>query len=81
MEFLEVSLSQQGGFVKAIPYLFIFFLLCSEGLNGLLKKAMARGDLRGFSLCKNGPQISHLFFAEDSLIFCRVKMGDVQTIQ
>ena len=39
------------------------------------------GDLRGFLLCKNGPQISHLFFADDSLIFCRVKMGDVQTIQ
>ena len=35
----------------------------------------------GFSLCKNGPQISHLFFANDSLIFCRVKMGDVQAIQ
>ena len=60
------------------PYL---FLLCSEGLNGLLKKAMARGELRGFSLCKNGPQILHLFFAEDSLIFCCAKMGDVQAIQ
>ena len=60
------------------PYL---FLLCSNGLNGLLKKVVARGDSRGFSLCKNGPQISHLFFADDSLIFCRVKMGDVQTIQ
>ena len=42
---------------------------------------MAAGDLRGFSLCKYVPQISHLFFADDSLIFCRAKMGDVQTIQ
>ena len=60
------------------PYL---FLLCSEGLNGLIKNSVATGDLRGFSLCKNGPQISHLFFADDSVIFCRAKMGDVQALQ
>ena len=42
---------------------------------------MARGDLRGFLVCKNGPQILHLFFTDDSLIFCPAKMGDVQTIQ
>ena len=34
------------------PYL---FLLCSEGLNGLIKNSVAAGDLKGFSLCKNGP--------------------------
>lgn len=39
------------------------------------------GDLKGFSLCRNGPQISHLFFTNDSLLFCRAKMSDVQTIQ
>ena len=49
------------------PYL---FLLRLEGLNGLIKKAIAVGDLRGFSLCKSNPQISHLFFANESLIFC-----------
>ena len=57
------------------------FLLCSEGLNGLIKNSVAVGDLRGFSPCKNGPQISHLFFANDNVIFCRAKMGDVQALQ
>ena len=60
------------------PYL---FLLCSEGLNGLLNKAVNGGEIRGFSLCKYGPQISYLFFADDSLIFCRAKLGDVQAVQ
>ena len=48
------------------PYL---FLLVSEGLNGLIQQAMVVGDIRGFSLCHNGPQISHLFFTDDTLFF------------
>ena len=60
------------------PYL---FLLVSEGLNGLIQQAMAWGDLRGFSLCHNGPRISHLFFADDTLLFCRAELREVQTIQ
>lgn len=60
------------------PYL---FLICFEVLNGFIQKIVAMGELRGFSLCKNGQQISHLFFADDSLFFCRAKMGDVKEIQ
>lgn len=60
------------------PYL---FLLVSEGLNGLIQQAVAGGDLRGFSLCRNGPQIFHLFFADDTLLFCRAELREVQTIQ
>ena len=45
------------------PYL---FLLCSEWLNMMLQKATADDCIRGFSLCKKGPKISHLFFADDS---------------
>ena len=35
----------------------------------------------GVSLCKNGPKISHLFFADNSLVFCRARVGDVEKIQ
>ena len=48
------------------PYL---FLLVSEGLNGLIQQAMATNDIRGFSLCRNGPQISHLFFLQMRISF------------
>ena len=41
------------------PYL---FLLCSEGLTGLIKKAVSKNKIRGFSLCKNRPKISQQFF-------------------
>ena len=48
------------------PYL---FLLCSESLNRILRQATSNDSIRGFSLCKRGPRISHLFFADDSLLF------------
>ena len=60
------------------PYL---FLLCSEGLNNMLQQATRDDLIQGFSLCKNGPKITHLFFADDSLLFCRARMDDLQAIQ
>ena len=42
---------------------------------------MGVGDIKGFSLCRNGPRISHLFFADDTLLFCRAELREVQTIQ
>ena len=60
------------------PYL---FLLCLEGLNRLLQAAAREDEIRGFSLCRNGPQISHLFFADDTLLFTRAVMGDLVKIQ
>ena len=48
------------------PYL---FLLCSEGLNGLIQNAVNDRKIQGFSLCRGGPKISHLFFVDDSLLF------------
>ena len=41
-----------------------------------MKKAAAMGDLRGVSLCRNGPKLTHLLFADDSLIFCRADQRD-----
>ena len=60
------------------PYL---FLLCSEVLNGLIQHAVDVGEVKGVSLCRNGPKISHLFFADDSLLFCRAQIEDINTIQ
>ena len=42
---------------------------------------MTAGDLKGFSLCRNGPRISHLFFVDDTLLFCKAELKEVQTIQ
>jgi hypothetical protein len=50
------------------PYL---FLLCAEALSALLAKANEEGILEGVPTSRRGPRLSHLFFADDSLLFCR----------
>ena len=47
------------------PYL---FLLVAEGLSSLLKGAEIREELKGVRVCRDAPAISHLLFADDSLI-------------
>ena len=60
------------------PYL---FLICSEALNCQLQQASRSEAIKGFSLCKNGPKISHLFFADDTLLFCRAIKRDLDVVQ
>ena len=47
------------------------FLLCMEDLHALIKHSARNGNIKGFSLCKRGPKLTHLFFANDGLLFCR----------
>jgi hypothetical protein len=55
------------------PYLFI---LITEGLSALIKKAMARGDLHGVQICRGAPVVSHLLFADDCFLFCRSTIAE-----
>ena len=55
------------------PYL---FLLCAEGFSALLSKAEEEGMFSGVKICRNALSISHLLFADDSLILIQAKGED-----
>lgn len=57
------------------------FLLCAEGFSALLRKTEEEGRLQGIKVCHNATSVSHLLFADDSLIPCRANRGDAQNLQ
>ncbi|XP_059627374.1 uncharacterized protein LOC132270192 [Cornus florida] len=56
------------------PYLFI---LCAEAFSLSLLRAQQACLLFGVQICKGAPSVSHLFFADDSSIFCTASESEV----
>ncbi|XP_075669857.1 uncharacterized protein LOC142639581 [Castanea sativa] len=42
----------------------------------MIRRKERNGNIRGISIKRGAPRISHLFFADNSIIFCRAMVGD-----
>ena len=60
------------------PYL---FLLCAEALSNLLMREEEAGNLEGVKVCRGAPSITHLLFADDSLILMKADMKNADTLR
>ncbi|KAL0314933.1 UNVERIFIED_CONTAM: putative mitochondrial protein [Sesamum angustifolium] len=59
------------------PYLFLF---CSEALSGLFREAENSNSVKGVKIARNAPCISHLLFADDTLVFCEASLSAMQEV-
>ncbi|KAL0011861.1 hypothetical protein SO802_006969 [Lithocarpus litseifolius] len=59
------------------PYL---YLLCMEGLSSLLRKAEESRALKGVLSSQQGVCISHLLFADDTMLFCQATVEEGQRL-
>ncbi|XP_024632727.1 uncharacterized protein [Medicago truncatula] len=59
------------------PYLFI---LCMEKLSVAIQDAVLQGSWEPIHIINDGPQISHLLFADDVLLFTKAKSSQLQFI-
>ena len=60
------------------PYLSI---LCAEVFSSLLSRVVEKRSLHGIQIARGAPILSRLFFAYDTLIFCRTTNQDANCVQ
>lgn len=59
------------------PYLFI---ICAEGFSALLHDAEGQGRINGVKICPAAPCVSHLFFADDSMLLLKANQEEAPAL-
>lgn len=74
------NIKPSRGLHQGDPLSSYLFLLCALGLQSLIQKVEVNEEIKGVSICRNGPRVSHLFFVDDSVLFCRATKAECQRI-
>lgn len=62
------------------PISLYLFLLCVEGLSAMMRKEEMEGSIRGVAVSRGASKISHLFYADDSIIFRQATIDEGQRV-
>ena len=74
------NISPSRGIRQGDPLSPCIFLLCAEGFSALIHEATRNQKINGISICRGCPLITHLFFADDNLLFCKAKVQECHAL-
>lgn len=77
---ISSAISPRRGIRQGDPLSPYLFIICAEGLGILIRHAYEQNMLRGIRVSRGAPTITHLFFADDSIIFTRASVQEANTI-
>jgi hypothetical protein len=60
------------------PYLLLFV---ADGLSRLFQNEIQQGRLQELRICRRSPGISHLFFADDTMVFLKVDQEQAEVVK
>ena len=72
------SITPTRGLRQGDPISPYIFLLCTNAFSSLINNAALNQKITGVSICRGCPKITHLFFADDSLLFCKANGQECQ---
>lgn len=55
--------------------------MCAEGLSSALHSREGAGYFTGLPITRGGIRLNHLFFEDDSLLFCKAKESGLRCLQ
>jgi hypothetical protein len=57
------------------------FIMCAEALSAMLQTTKRSGEIIGVPIARERVRLNHLFFADYSLLFCKVNVSEWQRLQ
>jgi hypothetical protein len=63
------AFSPAGGLCQGDPLSMFLFLFVADGLSALVQLDISTGGISSIKLCRRAPGMSHLLFADDTMLF------------
>lgn len=76
----SIFFKPERGLPQGDPLSLYLFIIYSDVLSGLLVKASAENPIHGIQVARRAPKISHLLFADHSLLFSRANREEANQL-